>query len=75
MFDAKKLGFTEYQESTSYMFDLNKTASIILAKERIKLQRLLRSLHHIKDMSIIELDKKPIDSGGEETVEAGEEVS
>lgn len=52
--EAKSLSIVEYKELDAYKLDLEETASLFLMKERVKLQRLLRRLHQIEDMSILE---------------------
>lgn len=43
--EAKVLSITEYKGLGTYKFDLEATVSLLLAKEIIKLWRLLRKLH------------------------------
>lgn len=72
MFEAKKFGVTEYQESIAYMSNLEKTVGVMLVKERIILQRL----HQIEDVSILDkLDKESINSKGDGAMERCEEVT
>lgn len=73
---TKGLSVTKYKGLGTYKSDLKATAGLLLVKERIKLRRLLRKLHYIEDMSILEkLDEEFIFSEGDGAKERGEEVT
>lgn len=52
--EAKDASVTKYKKLINYKMTLGTDASQFLTKERIKIKRLLRTLHKIKDLSFLD---------------------
>lgn len=71
MAEIKEAGIIKFKEFDAYKLELNMAAAQFLVKERLKIKRLLKKRHHIKDMSFLdgivdELTFFDVDKGEEE---------
>lgn len=75
---AKNIGITEFKEPKAYKSNLTEIATLLLIKEKIKMERLLYRQHYIKDTSFLAyFGDKPTYSKAEsdKIEEEGEEVT
>lgn len=51
---AKDVGVVEFKGSISYLMAIGQVAAEFLAKEKIKIRRLMQSAHNIEDLSFLD---------------------